>query len=245
MAATALEKAKASPDVLALPSSTKVRPQYWVREVDAELPARLWAHWIPNDGPRAIRRPLRADERVAIAARADAIKVGIVGFLASERVAVDRELSAMLGGFRSMRQQDDEVAAIVDNLLVVLREFPLWAIAQACLDIARGQAGLDRRFPPNDSQIYEVVEKIVRPYRKQLAEHQALLIAPVEEPEPPREQKPERRDLDHRMLAAAYRPEILAKREALRRPKPPDNKHAARVAADLAQRRQGREQHGG
>jgi hypothetical protein len=59
----------------------------------------------------------------------------------------------------------------------VLREFPLWAIEQACLEIARGKAGLDRRFAPNDAEIAAVVADIVAIHRIHLKDVRGLIRA--------------------------------------------------------------------
>jgi hypothetical protein len=66
----------------------------------------------------------------------------------------------------------------------VLREFPAWAIAQACRKIVCGETKLDRRFPPNDSEIFDVVAGVVRLYGENLRQAKALLDAPVDEPPP-------------------------------------------------------------
>ena len=39
---------------------------------------------------------------------------------------------------------------------------------------------IDRRFPPNDGEVYGVIENLVKPYREALRRVSALLSAPVE-----------------------------------------------------------------
>jgi hypothetical protein len=65
--------------------------------------------------------------------------------------------------------------------MAVLREFPAWAITQACRKIVCGETKLDRRFAPNDTEIFDVVAGVVRPYRENLGQAKAMLDAPVDE----------------------------------------------------------------
>ncbi len=83
-----------------------------------------------------------------------------------------------------MRQQGNDACAVVDVTMAVLREFPAWAIAQACRKIVCGETKLDRRFAPNDTEIFDIVAGVVRPYRENLRQAKALLDAPVDEPPP-------------------------------------------------------------
>jgi hypothetical protein len=90
--------------------------------------------------------------------------------------------TACFSGYRAMRQMGEAARAVVDVTLAVLREFPAWAIAQACRKIVCGEAKLDRRFTPNDTEIFDIVTDVVRPYRENLRQAKALLDAPVDEP---------------------------------------------------------------
>lgn len=95
-------------------------------------------------------------------------------------------MSAMLEGFRSLRDVDDErAAAMLDGLRRVLAPFPLWAIEEGCLAIQSGEARLDgkkldRRYPPNDSEVYGVIKELIAPYVRALENARALMTATVE-----------------------------------------------------------------
>jgi hypothetical protein len=192
--------------------------------------APLLSPWIPAHGDREIRRALTTDERGLVAVRSAALRAGLTGYAAAEHAAVKAQIAAMLGGFRSMRQQDDDAERLVEVTAGVLREFPLWAITRGCLKIARNRAGLDRRFAPNDAEIFGVVSEEVRSYRRTLVTAEALLIARVEAPPAPKLTREE-------IEAKLGRPLPVGRVDKPKsQPLPGDGKHAARVAADLASR---------
>ena len=160
-------------------------PPFCEREADYAIPARVWASWIPSNGSREIVRELRHDERAALERRAAELHAAVERFdpdFDEDRVVV--AISAMFGGFRAMRHQGDDVVAIVDSTKRALALFPAWAIEKGCLKVQQGQAGLDRRYAPNDSEIFAVVDDLVKAYRRALASAEALLRAQVE-PRPP------------------------------------------------------------
>jgi hypothetical protein len=154
------------------------------RECDLEMPRCLFSAWIPDAGQREIVRALTAGERAKLDTRAVALEQALTPYLPDEGHRVSAEIAAMFGGFRAMRQLGEDIAATVEITRRVLRQFPLWAIAKGCMLIAQGCCGLDRRYAPNDAEIYEVMAEIVRPYREALQRVLALLSAPVEEPKP-------------------------------------------------------------
>jgi hypothetical protein len=152
------------------------------RECDIELPRQLFAACIPDTGLRAVVRALSADERAKIEARATALKDALTPFTRNDQHAVRASINGLFSGYRAMRQQGDDARDIVDVTMAVLREFPAWAIAQACRNIVRGETKLDRSFAPNDTEIFDVVAGILRPYHENLRQAKALLSAPVDEP---------------------------------------------------------------
>ena len=85
----------------------------------------------------------------------------------------------MFAGFRQMRGTAAEIHAIVVITRAVLRHFPAWAICAACGKIAQGRAGIDRRWPPSDAQICDVVEGGVQQRKKALADAETLLAGDV------------------------------------------------------------------
>jgi hypothetical protein len=137
---------------------------------------------VPDFGPREIVRAMTETERATITLRAGELQDALRPFMPEERELVEAAVSALLNGFRSMRQTGEEVNAVVAITVCVLEEFPLWAIGKGCLQIARGRAGLDPRYPPNDTQICNIIDRILHPYRQKLQMLQNLLAAPVEPP---------------------------------------------------------------
>lgn len=166
---------------LSVRTGSNRKPSLVNRELDYQVPGSLWSTWIPANGPRAITRELTVEERAICETRANEFSRGLLPFTADEREGVDFALSGMIGGF----QRHLDMAPIVDVLLVVLREFPAWAILEGCTKITRDQHGLNPPFNPNfgptDNQVYQVVAGIVAPYRQKLAKVQSLLVAPVEQ----------------------------------------------------------------
>jgi hypothetical protein len=120
-----------------------------------------------------------------IDARADVLSASLAPYERDEEDKAVAAIASMFGGFRSMRQGDEDAAAVLYGVRRVLASFPLWAIERGCLMIQSGEAmlagkKLDRRFAPNDSEIYLVVKEIVKPYKLALEKAHALLAAPVE-----------------------------------------------------------------
>ncbi len=159
---------------------------------------------------------MRADERGLVTARSAALELTLQSFDDESRNGLKASIGAMLGGFRSMRQQGEDVDAVVTITLAVLRDFPAWAITAACLKIARHETRNDPRFAPNDSEIAEAVRAIVRPYR-------------------------EAYDATVALLGAIVQAEKIQTRSSTRENIPTvhigDGKHAQRVAAELAARK--------
>jgi hypothetical protein len=162
-------------------------PVKFDQEADYEIPRRLFSAFKPAVGHREIKRNMRADERVVIEARGAALELALQPFDPSaDRTTVNASIAAMLGGFRSMRQEGEDLQSVATVTRAVLREFPAWAITQGCLKIARRETKIDPRYAPNDSQIHEVVQAIVAPYRENMEMAQSLLAASVEQSPKPR-----------------------------------------------------------
>lgn len=174
------------PGSIALPDdrSTLAKPALVDRTVDFDL-RRLWREIDVAGKPTAIARALTAEERHAIERRIAELQIGCSPFTLAEESAAIAPISRMLGGFRSMRHEDDESAvAALHGLRHVLAPFPVWAIEAGCLSISRDEAmigdeKLSRKFPPNDSEIYAVIRQIVKPYLAILADAEWLLSAPI------------------------------------------------------------------
>jgi hypothetical protein len=133
----------------------------------------------------ALGRALSADERSRTERRCAQLESGCAPFTPDERDLVVGILSQTLGGFRSLRHEDDEsVVASLAGLLGVLALYPLWAIEDACLAIASGEAVLDgkklsRSYPPNDAELCALVKATLKPYLEGLQNARALLAATV------------------------------------------------------------------
>ena len=196
------------------------------KECDIAIPRQLFAAWVPNSGPRAVMRALSADERAKIEARATALEDALTPFTRNDQDAVRASINGLFSGYRAMRQQGDDARAIVDVTMAVLREFPAWAIAQACRKIVCGETKLDRRFAPNDTEIFDVVAGIVRLYRENLRQAKALLDAPVDEPP--------RRGRSRRLAPTRPRPEKARQRPQVA---PMTESRRQALMADLAARK--------
>lgn len=219
---------------VALRTGTGEPPPYFDRYCDIEL-AKLFTGVIVTGRPREIVRELLPDERTALERRVAELQSALQPYGADERDMVLAEIAAMLSGFRSMRHQGDDVDGIVNASASVLAPFPLWAIAKGCMKIARREAGLNPSFAPNDTEIYGLVDAIVRDYRKTLETIEALLAAPVDQVRALPAPQPCRGEVEARLGRPLQPAPYLPVREGGDRA--PDGRHAARVAADLADRK--------
>lgn len=206
--------------------SPVVRPKLQDRAADIDLPRKLFENWIPKNGKRAISREMTAPERKALQGRFTELTVGLTPFEREQRDQVRAPLHAMLGGFRSLRESGEDAETAVEVLLAVLRDFPIWAIEEACIRIARCDIAidppLDKRWAPSDAQIYAAVAAIVKPYRKALDAVTDLLEAPVAQAV---QLRPTRAELEAKLGRPIGAPAG-------------DGKHAERVAEDLQRRKQ-------
>lgn len=217
----------------ALSATSGIRPTLLDREADIAIPNRVWSSWAPAFGERSIVRALTSAESTALQRRAHELRCGLVPLQQSQRRAADTAISAMFGGFRSMRQQGDDVDGIVGVLLATLRQFPLWAIQEGCRRIAMREAGLDPRWAPNDTEVHGVVAAIVADYRKALKGAEKLLSAPVEVPMEP--VRPSKDEVEAKLGRPVSPPTV--------KPTPDepknhgDGNHMQRVLADIAARK--------
>jgi hypothetical protein len=177
------------------------------QECDIALPRQLFAASIPDIGPRAIVRALSTDEHAKIEARVTALEDALKPFTSNDEHAVRASINGLFSCYRATRYLGDDARAVVDVTMAVLREFPAWAITQACRKIVCGETKLDRRFVLNDTEIFDVVADVVRPYRENLGQAKALLDAPVDEPPP--------RRLSGRLAPVRSKPEKAPQRPQL------------------------------
>lgn len=153
------------------------------READYGIPQRVWSNFIPEAGKRRIVRALAPTERTRLQQRSFHLSVRLLPFGGDQRQSVDDSITALMTGFRSMRHIEDmDVDTMVHVTMVVLRDFPAWAIREGCRRVAMNEAGNDPRWPPNDQEIHKIVSEVARPYREALTKVDALLAALVEPP---------------------------------------------------------------
>lgn len=194
------------------------------RLCDITLPRLIC--WRPDSGPYELVRELAPAERGQLEMRREILDAGLRPFGDAEKPDLEAALGAMFSGFR-MRQQGKAVMATIEITLAVLREFPSWAISEACLQIARGESALDEHWPPTDAEIYGVCDDLVRNWRRAQRTTIELLQAKVASREPL--QKPTKAEIEAK----------IGRRIGERDER--DTGYAARVAADLERRRQERE----
>lgn len=166
--------------------STAAKPALVDFAADYDIP-KLWRDHDVGGKGTTVARALTVNERSIVERRKVELQTCTAPFTASETDRVVTAISRMLGGIRSLRHDDEETAvAGLDGLRHILRSFPLWAIEAGCDLIHSGEAvidgrKMDRRWAPNDSEVYAVVKDILKPYREQLDKATALLTAPVQQ----------------------------------------------------------------
>lgn len=83
--------------------------------------------------------------------------------------------------------QDQSVtgAMIADAYVAAVRNFPLWAISEACDRIFAGRTAFGRPFGPTPVELGDLVREVIGPYAVELADLRALAaIEPESEPDP-------------------------------------------------------------
>lgn len=131
--------------------------------------------WRGTDGSVEIARPLKADERKALQARADELGRALEPFDRERPGDEDRVAGPaldMYGSFPSMRQEGMDAMARVDSLIasLVRHQLPTWAIEEGCRSIQdKGYERTDgkrtwteRQWAPSDSEVARVAAEIVR-----------------------------------------------------------------------------------
>lgn len=149
-------------------------------QCDSDIPRRVLGAWQETGKSRELRRDLTEGERALVAGRSAALEAALRPHSSSDVAGIEAQLAAMFSGFRALRQNTEEAAAMVRITRHVLRDFPAWAISRACMRVARGQAGLNRNFAPNDAELHAVVADVVKPFRDRQRAARALLDATVE-----------------------------------------------------------------
>jgi hypothetical protein len=130
-----------------------------------------------NNGAVELRRALTPAERLVVEAREGGLWLAIEPYGSDDRKELAAFLSTMFSGFRSMRQQGENVDETIMVTLVVLREFPFWAIKATCLKVASGNG--NPHWAPNDAELSVMARAMVEPYRAAHDRARRLLEAKV------------------------------------------------------------------
>lgn len=179
-----------------------------------------------DDGVRLLTRSLTDDERSLLLRRAAYLEHA-AAFASAKESAM--EISGLLSRWPSARASGEEAQIIVAQYVSTLSAFPLWAIKRACEPGACAEIeGYNPAFPPSAEQLFLFVRNCVQGLERERAEIKETLSGRVEEllGKPSKAQLEER--LRREIRGRPLRPVQL----------PGDGKHAQRVAADLAARRE-------
>jgi hypothetical protein len=166
-------------------------PAAFVREIDRDIPDRVVA-WYEN-GQELIkpnlRRALSHEERGALTRRRNELQHALAAPHTGrhgDRCA--SAVSGMLSAFPLMARLDLETAvATVGGYMHTVRNYPPWAVIEACEHVRSGAAGINRSFCPSEPDFCELVRKIVWPWELQLRKTEALLSAELPNAEPKRQ----------------------------------------------------------
>lgn len=178
-----------------------------------------------DKGVRLLNRMLTDDERALLVRRQHMLEIAGTPATADESTF---EIQKMLSGFPSFRAGEAESAVIEVQYASVLRQFPVWAIRDACAEISSGRLvadevlSLNPAFPPSAEQVAIVTRREVRAMERELAEVQEVLAGRVEDAVP----RPSRAEIEAK----------LGRQPAPRR-EPMTDQRCSNIAADLAIRR--------
>lgn len=158
------------------------------RDQECDDLSRLLASWRPAAGLRELSRALTAAERASLESRQAALQQALTPYTETCKTKaaladLESHVGAMFNGIRSMRQTGEDVSSTVEITLAVLRKHPAWAIKRACMEISEDgfmrDGKREKHWAPNDSEINDVVKKIVQPYRYAMLNAGDLLSAKV------------------------------------------------------------------
>jgi hypothetical protein len=92
----------------------------------------------------------------------------------------------MLAGFPSNRQAGDEARAVLAAYLLMIGDFPPWAVAEACRQwvVRAKEKGQTLAFPPSAAELREVCGDIVRRYQTERARLTLALAAKARATDP-------------------------------------------------------------
>lgn len=93
----------------------------------------------------------------------------------SDKAAIGIEIAKLLTAFPTQEQGDISAAMRVDAYADALGAAPAWAVREARLKIFRGEAAdIDKRFAPTPPQFASIVNSILKPFRDDLSDLEAL-----------------------------------------------------------------------
>lgn len=135
--------------------------------------------------------------RLAIAHRLEAIRRALLPLdrAMAERERAARVVNTMLTCW-NLRQDIRETKAAM--YVLALGDLPVWAVEQACQDVARGLVeGLDPDFPPSTARVHQLAEAVLAPLRK---EAKRLDVAKMVTLKPHRQTAEERQRIALKMI---------------------------------------------
>lgn len=103
-----------------------------------------------------------------------------------DRQAIGIELAKLLAAFPTQDQGDTPAGMKIAAYSDALGGAPEWAVREARLKVVRGDvAGINKNFAPTPPVFADVVKEILRPYRSDLADLEALSkVEPTFDPSP-------------------------------------------------------------
>lgn len=175
------------------------RSQYPIErapEIDAMVDAVV--AFRSSEGVYTLRRELTSTERRAIIGRRNLVVDNLQAARAGD---IYDDVLAMLVGFGSARQGEDDAKEVATQYVTMLGGMPAWAIRRACLRWGSGQVTADeigerminRAFAPSPAQVRVVAEKIARPFVQEVARINKTLSATTDKtitPEQREESRP-------------------------------------------------------
>lgn len=164
-------------------------PADFDQAVDRDLPDRLVGFWHgtgDDHGVLELRRALTEPERTQIEKRIEDLRNALAPAPQSGNRALLAEITRMFMAFPQLGALDQQAgSAMAISYLTTVRNFPHWAIAEACERVRTGKAGLNPNFCPPEPAFSTVVARAVENYRRRLYDAEHLLNAKLMPPPRP------------------------------------------------------------
>ena len=122
----------------------------------------MTAGMVRESGLWALPRALSRDERAVLAAREKALTTALrpSGMASADGIKVGAAVGAMLAGYPALRVDRVEAQKMIAVYAKGLADLPLFAIDEACSDIARGVVeGVKAEFPVPVPQLHQIADQ--------------------------------------------------------------------------------------